>query len=377
MRILRFMGYPINNFSSLENFVHSQAVQMKKMGHDLEIVYDNIADSGTAIMAQQFGLDIRVHFDFTNLVKSRTISARVSYFFRAFRLIHQGEFDIVHAYFDPSARILNCLSPMLPKVRFLRTLGSYPHITGKTFVIRKLRKLYLRANLYNYDVILCISEPIRDALVALGIKPSKLVVIHSVTDTSRFHRYIERLKHPRIFCMTYLGRLEPIKNVETLIKGVRLLVHTHRKEDLCLNIFGAGSQDASLHHLVEREGLQQWIKFHGRSDEVVRILNEETDVYVQASHSEGLSASVLEAMACELPVVVSYNSGHQTMVADEINGLLFRPDDPSEFAAKILELKDSHTLRERLARKARETIVGRFDVAERIRQEKDVYMGLL
>ena len=371
MKVLRFMGYPIKYFGSLEGFVHTQALYMKKMGHDLEIVYDGVADLATARRAREFTPDIRVHFSFPNLVKNHTIATRISYFIR------RGGFHIVHSYFSPSARILNYLSPMLPRVKFVRAFGSFPDISGEDPLIRRLKKVYLRANLYNYDMILCVAEHIKEALIDYGIKRDKLLVVHSVTDTSYFQRYVEQARNPRIFRMTFLGRLEPIKNIETLVKGVRLLVHKYEEKSVRLNIFGEGSQEQQLRRLVERSGLQRWIRFQGKTHEVLRILNEETDAYVQASHMEGFPASVREAMACQLPVVVSDRGGLSAVVEDGINGFLFQPENSLEFANKLLQLKKSHGLRISLGRKARDTIVKRFDVTVRINQEKDIYTKLL
>lgn len=372
------MGYPISKLGSLERYIHAQACELGKEGHDVQIVYDGGKGSAASSMARQIHPDIKIHYDFPSpSPKFSSALAYLRYFFKAYTFIKEGKFDIVHTYFEPSTQIINILAPMFPETIFVRTMGVVPRHPNTSTLIGRLKQIYHYVNLFNYDKVVCVSESVRDSLLMYKLNLESLAIVYNAVDTGLFRRYHSRPSDPSPFYLTFCGRLEQIKNIECLIKGMDLLVDECKTRNIVLNIYGAGSCADSLKELVIQEGLERYVHFKGLTLDTVKVLNEETDVYVQASFSEGLPASVLEAMSCELPVVVSEIGGHRTVVKDRINGMLFDPLKPETFAEKIRELLGSYELRKELATNARKTIEGSFDISASIRREKNVYESLL
>ncbi len=137
----------------------------------------------------------------------------------------------------------------------------------------------------------------------------------------------------RIFIST--RSWEPPYAIDVLIRAFAL-VHP-RMPDARLLLLGDGSLDLEIHALVKELGLREWVHAHGRAsyDQLPDYFRV-ADVYVSAAISDGTSISLLEAMACGLPAVVTDNPGNREWVEPGINGELARPGDAESLAAAML-----------------------------------------
>ena len=96
------------------------------------------------------------------------------------------------------------------------------------------------------------------------------------------------------------------------------------------------------------------------------------DIYVSTSFSDGTSASLLEAMACNLAPVVTQIDGNKEWVTDSGNGLLVPVANSQKLAEKILLLAKEHALREKLQNKAEETVKARVNWQQNIQELTNV-----
>jgi glycosyltransferase involved in cell wall biosynthesis len=102
------------------------------------------------------------------------------------------------------------------------------------------------------------------------------------------------------------------------------------------------------------------------------------DIFVLPTlRQEGLPFSVLEAMACGKPVVVSRIGGVPSVVRDGENGLLVRPNDPQALAGAVERLLGDSSLATRLAQEARKTIESRFTHQEMVQRTADILEGVV
>ncbi|RMG24321.1 MAG: glycosyltransferase family 1 protein [Armatimonadetes bacterium] len=373
MRILRFMGCPINQFASLERFHLRQAQELNRRGHYMEVAWDGVRNPEAAEAARAFAPDVKIHFDLPDPTVPRAPGRRIAYFFKAKRLVQDGGFDIVHAYFDPSARILNNLRPFWGKARLIRTRGTVVRSTARNAAVAFAKDWYWRFNTRNTDAIICVSTPVLESLVERGIPREKLVVVHNVTDTEYFRRTVERPCGREWLGLTFVGRHHEVKRIPTLIEGMKILRDQHGVRDVVLTLVGDGPLIEEHRRMVREHGLEDIVRVLGQRSDVVRILNEECDAYVTASRLEGLPCALLEAMATELPVIVSDIPEHLEVVEDGVNGFCFRLDDPEDFAQKVLQLRALPDRRQEIGRRNREKIVEHFSVESWIEKELAVY----
>ena len=100
------------------------------------------------------------------------------------------------------------------------------------------------------------------------------------------------------------------------------------------------------------------------------------DVFVHPSLRDGMPNALLEAMACEKSVIATPVGGIMDIVENEKNGMLIHINDENALTDKVCELLDDHEKRQRLGKAARETIEGRFTLANELKANLDVYRSL-
>ena len=150
--------------------------------------------------------------------------------------------------------------------------------------------------------------------------------------------------------MGYVGRLDPIKNVDGLIRGFVQAASIDRKH-LSLVILGDGPDRARLEELAGTQNVP--IIFKGFTnnvpDELLKI-----DVFVLPSFSEGCPLSLLEAMASGKAIIASNLPTIREIVRQNKEAILVNPHDTNMLQKAILELSNDEVLRNKLANNAKE-----------------------
>jgi colanic acid/amylovoran biosynthesis glycosyltransferase len=160
------------------------------------------------------------------------------------------------------------------------------------------------------------------------------------------------------------GRLNPIKGHGDTIAVVRQL--RDQGWDLRLEIAGEDEQGGSgyrrhLEQLVATLNLQAVVTFLGAvSEEAIRAALGRSHLFVLASLDEGVPVAAMEAMAMEVPVIVTDVGGVTELVTHECNGLVIQPNQPLQLAAALLRLMGDPALALRLSQASRQTVVESF-----------------
>jgi phosphatidylinositol alpha-mannosyltransferase len=144
----------------------------------------------------------------------------------------------------------------------------------------------------------------------------------------------------------YIGRLEPRKGVEHLVRAIALV--QQRADDVELVIVGDGRERARLEMLASRTGAR--VRFAGRvSDEALPAYVQAADIVCSpALRGESFGIVLLEAMACGKPVVASRIAGYEALVGRAECGMLVPPGDDEACAAALLSLANAPALRAEL-----------------------------
>jgi len=109
-------------------------------------------------------------------------------------------------------------------------------------------------------------------------------------------------------------------------------------EELRLLMFGKGSQEAKLHALIEKAGLSDRVYFGGQASlEELPDIYCSADYYVSASHSDGSSVSLMEALACGIPVIVSNILSNREWIQNNQQGWLFSDGSAIELSNRMVE----------------------------------------
>jgi D-inositol-3-phosphate glycosyltransferase len=195
---------------------------------------------------------------------------------------------------------------------------------------------------------------------------AKVVVIPPGVDVSRFYPIPDDEAKEAIGVppcertLLFVGRIEPLKGVDTLIQAIGLL--RQRGVYMCLMVIGGDPQDgaetqnaemARLKAMCAQAGLADLVAFLGkRSQDTLPYYYSAAEVVVVPSHYESFGMVALEAMACGAPVVASQVGGLAFLIQDGVTGFTVPVDDPHALADRLGQLLCDPDLRHRLAEQA-------------------------
>jgi len=181
---------------------------------------------------------------------------------------------------------------------------------------------------------------------------------------------------PRTPTVGWVGRVDPLKDLETLVKAFALV--RERVPASTLRLFGptpAGNEwyEDRLRKLIDSLGLTTVATFEGPIRPVTRAYGEST-VVALSSISEGLPYTVMEAMMCGRATVSTEVGGIPELVGDA--GLLVPPHDPQAFADACVALLTDHERRHDMATQARERALNLFQLGQMLETFRGFYQRL-
>ncbi len=159
--------------------------------------------------------------------------------------------------------------------------------------------------------------------------------------------------------LVFVGRLVPVKRIDLFLQVVRCVKTT--LPNVSAIIVGDGPLRETLELMAKEADLDENVSFIGYRGDVEEILKR-TKIFVLTSDSEGLALSLMEAMMCGVPGIVSRVGDLADLVEDGVNGYLVDQRTPDAFAARIISLLNDPERRLRFGNAARQAAL-KFDVA--------------
>ncbi|HSG45650.1 MAG TPA: glycosyltransferase family 4 protein [Anaerolineales bacterium] len=215
----------------------------------------------------------------------------------------------------------------------------------------------------------------RDKAISFGMNPENVVIFPWGVNIERFHP--EKEEKPKkkktksstrktkdkkdksitLFCSR---TWEPIYGVDVLAKAFVKVAQTN--PDVNLILLGGGSQGTNIRRILMNGGVMERVHFGGQvgQRDLPRWYHM-ADIYISPSHVDGSSVSLLEALACGMPCLVSDIAGNKEWVEEEVNGWLFRDGNVDDLAEKILLAIKSQRSWGRIGKAARKTAEERAD----------------
>ena len=184
--------------------------------------------------------------------------------------------------------------------------------------------------------------------------------------------YSEGSDREKPFVFVTTCRLVPVKNLDTLIKVFSELVEQHQDKALKLWIVGDGPEKERLESLVEELTIQDQVVFWGFQEDVVPFL-EQANAFILPSFSEGFSISLVEAMLCGLPCIVTNQGGPSEIVDHGKTGFLINikdSDDLKEMMEEVLKMSEED--RDLMGKRAQEA-GGIYSLENYVKRLMEVY----
>ncbi len=196
----------------------------------------------------------------------------------------------------------------------------------------------------------------RDKAIAYGMDPQKTVVFPWGVDLERFtpaprEKPVGQNERFTLFCNR---SWEPNYGVDVLARAFVLL--TRQQPDLDLVLLAGGSEGPRIRQILESAGVLERVTFAGQVSQAdLPPYYRVADLYISPSHVDGSSVSLMEALACGLPCLVSDIPANQEWITEGKNGWLFPDGDAGKLAEKIQTVLENRSSLAELCRQARQT----------------------
>jgi len=214
--------------------------------------------------------------------------------------------------------------------------------------------------LHHTDYFTSDARVTRDKAVAYGMNPERTVVFPWGVDLAQFSPTETGVTNPPSIVLLCNRSWEPLYGVDVLAKA--FVTVARKRPDLSLLLLGSGSQGTTIRHILERGGVMDRVTFSGQiSQTILTRYYHMADLYISPAHVDGSSVSLMEALACGLPCLVSDIPGNKEWISEGENGWLFPDGDAPALAEKIIQIVQQPRQLKTIGQKARDTAEQRAD----------------
>jgi|SaaInlStandDraft_2_1057019.scaffolds.fasta_scaffold00969_3 glycosyltransferase involved in cell wall biosynthesis len=250
-------------------------------------------------------------------------------------------FDIVHAHNIPSALAMKNSSGK--KILTIHGIFSeqIDQLYGKT--TGNMSKKYEKNSLSWADAITVVSKDAFNHYTSLGYK---VFQVPNAIDISSLSSDEDRRFQKQII---FAGRLSNEKGIDSLIEIAKNL-----PVEINLIILGSGPEEKKIEDLAT---LQKNIHFLGyqTKDQTISLIRG-SDILIQPSLNEGISSTILEAMACKTIIIASNVGGNKELIENNINGYLVESNNVESFTNKIDNVFENTELKQSIVDQAFKTV---------------------
>lgn len=256
-------------------------------------------------------------------------------------------------------------------------------LDGSNRKYQRVRRLY-RPFVHHY---VALSRDIERYLIErVGVPASYVAHIYNGVDTARFRpRSGQRepidgspFNDPALFVVGTVGRLEAVKDQTNLarafVEAVRLSPDAARR--LRLVLVGDGPLRPSVQEIVRAAGVEHLVWFAGERSDVPQLLRG-FDCFVLPSLAEGISNTLLEAMATGLPVIATCVGANADLMEEGAAGRLVPRADPGTLARELLTLLHDPERGLSYGRAGRRIVERRFSLERMVADYESLYLRLL
>ena len=286
--------------------------------------------------------------------------------------------DIVHIHYLGYYALLGLFSGA--KCIVSTAWGSDIIFKKKSFFKKQIVSRILKKSKF----ITCDAYFMRDELKKFGISEEKIHIINFGIDTKKFFKkekrdikLLEKFNVSGQITIISLRNFEPVYDIKTIIYAAKTVLNEISSVRFIL--VGKGSLENELKRLVKDLEIENFVNFTGFIDnQLLPSLISSSDIYVSTSLSDaGIAASTAEAMSCEVPVVISDSAENDKWIDNENNGFLFETQNHEQLAKILINLIKNQSLREKIGKEGRRSIVDKNDYKNEMNKMNDLYLKLL
>jgi serine/alanine adding enzyme len=300
----------------------------------------------------------------------------VSVISRMLRICRDRNVSIWHGH-DYKSDALGLLLRKFHPMKLVSTVHGWGVKSKKTPLYHAVDRFSLKS----YDRVICVSDKLLAECLTAGVPIGNLCEIDNAIDLSSYENLTAKREARLQFgidadkaVVVAVGRLSKEKAFDILIRAFADLLATGLEGSLLIT--GDGPERNSLQAQIERLGCQDSIRLAGHVADPCNVYAA-ADVFALSSTSEGLPNSLLEAMACGVPIVATAVGAVPNVIIDEVNGLLIQSGDAAPLTLALSRLLSNEALQDQFAAAGRQTIEEQYSFERRMQKVAAVYDGLL
>ncbi len=293
-----------------------------------------------------------------------TKSGRLAFFLKSFqtrKIIKKIKPEILHAHYVFGYGTFGSFANYHPFIVsawgsdiLIEIKESYFKKKAIKYAIKRADKVHIETNM------------VKDIIIDLGGHEAKHVISPFGVDINKFSPdnldggIREKLGLEDYHVVVSTRNLQQIYDIQTLIKAIPIVLR--EISNIKFLIVGSGEQENYLKELAKNLKVADAVRFVGRisPDDLPKYLAI-SDIYVSTSLSDTISVSLLEAMSCGLPPIVSDIDGNRDVIKDGENGFFFPANNPEKLAEKVVYLMKSDVIRKNFGEKNRKIIIENYD----------------
>ena len=212
----------------------------------------------------------------------------------------------------------------------------------------------------------------RNKAVEYGMNPERTIVFPWGVDLDHFKPSKEKRQKVDELILFCNRSWEPRYGVDVLAEAFALAAKS--KPELRLNLLAGGSEENRLREILKKNGAIDQVRFKGYiSQEDLPHYYNEADVYISPSHVDGSSVSLMEAMGCGLPCLISDIPANKEWVTENENGWLFPDGDVDTLTKAILRVAEKRDTLDKIGAASRLVAERRADWSKNFEKLLEAY----
>ncbi len=362
------------------------AHEQQRRGHDVIVVTGTLAagEESMEYVADELAVTVR---KVPALQRELSIRADAGAILAIRRILLEAKLDVLHTHTSKAGATGRIAALLAGNNRPRSVVHTYHgHVLSGYFDSGRERAFRLaeRVLARSADVLIAVSDQVRDDLVAFGVAPAARFAIvpygfdlpawSDADDEARARVRAELGVDDGTFVVGWAGRLTPIKRPLDLIRTLRAL--RDRDVDAVLVVLGDGDERQETEALAHELGVFDVARFLG-FQQGLRTWYPALDAFLLTSANEGAPVVAIEALAAERPVVATDVGGTATIVTDGESGFLVPMGDIDSLAARLAELARDSELRARLGQTGSADVRERFATSRMADEVEALYRSLL
>lgn len=283
--------------------------------------------------------------------------------------MNKNGIEHIHAHYATHPALAAWIIHQLTGLPYSITIHSHDIYDCHAMLETKLRDAKFLAPISNYNIIYL--KGLLGDWVA-----EKSHVVHCGINPNNYHATSRKNSSQReIFHIIQIGSLHWKKGQIHLIEAMALL--RNEKIPFTLQIIGEGSERQNIEKAIAKYHLESYVTLLGaKTEEEVAGLLSDADCYIQSSVSEGIPVSLMEAMACELPVISTNITGIPELVLHNKTGLLVESKDAQGMAIALKKLYEDSDTRNEMGALGRSWVIQEFTLEQNVKKLSNLFNNI-